>query len=159
MVSRDALISDCGLWRYTLTRTWDPAKPALCILGLNPSVADAFKDDPTVCREIAFADRWGYGSLLKGNIFAFRSTDPKNMKAAKDPVGPENDRWIRWMSEYAKTVVAAWGVHGAFLGRQEAVSKLLAGRPLWCLGTTKEGYPRHPLYVRGDTPLVRWESS
>jgi hypothetical protein len=155
-IQMDALISPDSIYRYTLTRTWDETKPKLLVLGLNPSTADEKKDDPTVRREIGFAIRWGYGALLKGNIFAFRATDPKKMKLASDPIGPDNNRWILEMAGRAKCIVAAWGVHGSFMNRDQAVAKLLAWKALWCLGVTKGGFPKHPLYVKAVTPLVPW---
>lgn len=83
------------------------------------------------------------------NIFAFRATDPKVMKAEEDPIGPENDRWIQEVASKAGLVIAAWGVHGAHMNRGQAVVEMVPG--LHHLGLTKHGFPRHPLYLRADT--------
>lgn len=145
--------------RYTLLHTWDEllgdGRHAMWI-GLNPSTADEHDLDPTLRRIRAFTAREGLSGFVMTNLFAFRATDPRAMKAAEDPVGPENDRWIRRVARGAALIVAAWGTHGEFLGRDRQVLALLraVGRPVWCLGRTREGYPRHPLYVSGNAPLV-----
>jgi len=154
----DALISPCRLFRYTLRRTWDATKPKAFIIGLNPSTADHLKNDPTVTREIAFAVSWGCGTLLKGNLFAYRATNPKDMKKAADPVGPDNDRYLLEMFNEADIVVCAWGTGGSFMRRDLAVAKLLQGRTFRCLSVTKEGHPRHPLYLKAGTPLEDWSA-
>ncbi len=154
---KGAKISECGKFRYHLTRVWDLTGPKLGILGLNCSTADAVKDDPTIRREMGFARRLGYGSIYKGNIFAYRATDPKVMKRARDPVGPENDLWIKGIASCVDRLIVAWGAHGSFKNRDREVYELLRGKSLWCFGVTKDGHPKHPLYLRGDTPLVPWK--
>lgn len=114
-------------------------------VGLNPSTADEVKNDPTVSRCISYARSWGYGGLCMTNIFAFRATDPKVMKAHPDPIGTENDRYLATLAAEAGIVVAAWGTHGTHLGRGEAVRQLIPG--LCCLRQTQEGHPNHPLYL------------
>jgi hypothetical protein len=148
-------ISDCGTYRYWLTRTWDDSLPTLAIIGLNPSVADAEIDDPTIRREMDFARRWRFGGISKGNLFAFRSTDPRELRSAllADPVGPENDAALLVITE-RRLVLCAWGARGTFMGRDRHVMRMLAGRELVCLGVTKDGHPKHPLYLAGVTPLV-----
>lgn len=155
-VTRSAIVSHCGTYRYQLARTWDDALPAACFIMLNPSTADAVKDDNTVRRCLSFARAWGCGELVVVNLFAYRATDPAALKTAADPVGPGNDDHIVRAARAAGRVVAAWGVHGTYKGRDAAVAALLAAHsvPLLCLGTTRDGRPRHPLYVRGGTPLV-----
>lgn len=153
-----ALISPCSLFRYTLRRTWDGAKPKALVIGLNPSTADHRKNDPTITREITFATSWGCGALLKGNLFAYRATDPKEMRKAADPVGPDNDKHLLEMFNEADIVVCAWGTGSSFMRRDLAVAKLLQGKPLRCLGVTKEGHPRHPLYLKAGTPLENWSA-
>jgi hypothetical protein len=114
-------------------------------IGLNPSTADEVRDDPTIRRCIGFAKQWGYGALCMTNIFAFRATDPKVMKAASDTVGPDNDKWLSRCAKDAEVVIAAWGVHGSYLARDEKVLKLIGN--VMCLGLTRGSNPRHPLYL------------
>lgn len=146
-----ALISPCGQYRYWLTRRWSEG-PCVVFVGLNPSTADASVDDPTIRRCIAFAKAWGCGSLAMVNLFAFRATQPADMFAAADPIGPDNDTWIRTASASALGTVEAWGAHGGFLGRDVRVRELLQRRHY--LRLTKDGHPGHPLYLPGYiTPM------
>lgn len=142
-----AVFSPCRTWRYTLTRIWDPKGTPITFIGLNPSTADETVNDPTIRRCIGFARRWGYGRMIMLNLFGFRATDPRDMKKAPDPVGPDNDVWIRRLAEGIETI-AVWGAHGHWLERDHQVLDLVG--PVKCLGTTKEGFPKHPLYLRGD---------
>lgn len=123
-------------------------------IGLNPSTADERVDDPTLRRTMDFARRWGYGGVGNGNLFAFRATDPKDMMAADDPVGPENDAWLDRLAAEAGLVVAAWGNGGGFLGRSQAIRSRLEN--LHCLKVNASGEPAHPLYQRADTRPVPW---
>lgn len=149
-MERFASFSPCRRYRYSLGRTWDfDLKPVLFV-GLNPSTADETEDDPTIRRCIRFACDWGYGGVLMGNLFAFRATDPKEMKLALDPVGERNDHWLQHMAGMAGLVVAAWGAHGDHRGRAQAVVDSGALGSFTVLGLTKDGHPRHPLYMRAD---------
>jgi hypothetical protein len=155
-----AMFSPCRTYRYALTRRWDSDRPAAVFVMLNPSTADAFTVDSTVRRCIGFAQRWGMGGLVVLNAFALRSTDPHTLYAHPDPVGPANDAVI---AEYASRhgdgwAIVAWGQHGTYRGRDKQVTGILsdADAQTVCLGVTKDGHPRHPLYVRGDTEPVRW---
>src|ERR1041385_2740758 len=121
-----AQFSPCRRWRYLLWRRWDAAKPVANFLMLNPSTADQLKLDPSCTRARLYAERWGYGSVVITNIFAWRATDPQDMKAARDPVGRGNDRAIVRAAREARLVVCAWGNHGAHLGRADDVRRLLA---------------------------------
>lgn len=158
-VVSDAVISPCGRYRYMLSRTWDTGAHPLPIIMLNPSTADASIDDPTIRRCMAFARRDGFGGILVANLFAFRSPSPEAMKDEPDPYGPEGSTYIESVlhnaAEHHVPVLAAWGVHGAHLDRAKMVmiSALGHGTRMACLGTTKDGHPRHPLYVKGDQPL------
>lgn len=145
---RTADISNCGTYRYRLGRVWDGQKPVCAFVMLNPSVADASIDDPTIRRVVDFAQRWRFGGVDVFNLFALRATDPGELLVHDDPVGPENDAWLERIA--SDTIVAAWGVHGTIKGRSFRVSRMLDGR-LSCLGRTKGGHPRHPLYVRATT--------
>jgi hypothetical protein len=156
-VRAGACISLCGRYRYWLTRTWSDA-PSVCWIGLNPSTADAANDDPTIRRMCGFARAWGAGGIVVVNLFAYRATYPADMYviAATNPgkpvcvIGPGNDEHILACAA-GKRIVAAWGCDGSLLGRDRAVMDLLRGQSVECLGTTKDGNPRHPLYIAGDT--------
>ena len=153
-VDRGADLSPCGQYRYRLWRIWDRARPTVLFIGLNPSTADAEQDDPTVRRCIGFAKEWGFGGIEVANLFAFRATDPAKLLTAADPVGQDNDAWLARLRSGSPAAVAAWGAHPLARTRANAIGASL--RPLASLGVTKDGAPRHPLYVRMDTPLVVW---
>lgn len=131
------------------------------VIGLNPSTADEAKLDPTLRRCAGFAYDWGLGGLVMTNLFAFRATDPIDMKASVEPIGPHNDDWLETIATGTReltfgrrpVVLAAWGTHGGWLGRDEQVVSLLTSRgvDLHCLVKTKHGHPKHPLYVKKDT--------
>lgn len=135
-------------YRYLLTRRWSDAAP-LTMCMVNPSTADAFAVDPTVARCVRLARREGRGGLVIVNLFSLRATDP---------IGPATDAFLRASLGQAGEAVAAWGVHGELHGRAAAVVAELVehGITLRCLGTTKHGQPRHPLYVKASTPLVAY---
>lgn len=157
----DALISDCGRYRYWLARSWSD-EPRVVFVMLNPSTADARLDDPTIRRCLGFARTWGAGGLVVVNLFALRATNPAALLAVADPVGPDNDAHLIGhaggcaLNDPPLAVVAAWGAKGTHLGRDRRVVTMLRARGvhLQCLGKTAEAHPRHPLYVRGDAPLV-----
>ena|SRR5687768_14467296 len=147
-----ARFSSCRRWRYLLWRCWDASRPAANFLMLNPSTADEFQLDPSCTRARNYAERWGFGALLVTNIFAWRSTDPKQLALVKNPVGAGNDRAIVAAARQAKLVVCAWGNHGAHLGRGAEVRAMLGrhGVKLHCLRTNSSGDPAHPLYLPGS---------
>jgi len=153
-----AAFSPCRRWRTLLWRTWDAAKPAANFLMLNPSTADETVLDPTCARARDYAERWGYGALLVTNVFAWRATDPGEMKAARDPVGKGNDAAILRAARASELVVCAWGNHGAYLERSTRVKQLLAkaGIALHVLRLNAGGEPAHPLYLPGSLRPRRW---
>ncbi|MGB0499432.1 MAG: DUF1643 domain-containing protein [Rubricella sp.] len=152
-----ALFSDCERYRYVLTRRWGEG-PGINFLMLNPSTADEFRNDPTVERCERRARALGHGAFRVTNIFAFRATDPRVMRAAQDPVGPQNDEAILEAARWGAAVVCAWGTHGAHLGRGPAVEAMLraAGVPLLSLGLSKAGHPKHPLYIGYAVQPTPW---
>lgn len=164
-VASDALLSDCGTYRYELSRTWDPDAQRVCWVMLNPSTADASNDDPTIRRCMGFARSWGYGGITVVNLFAYRATDPSVLAGAMglglDIVGPLNGDRIVSVAPMAGVVVAAWGAGGRLRNQGAKTCQLLAGVgvDLWCLGATKGGMPRHPLYVPAATDLVPYRSA
>lgn len=146
-------------YRYVLRRGGSAEPLALWVM-LNPSTADETNDDPTIRRVIAFtarfAERAGVVPWRRGftvvNLFARRATDPRVLTGSFDDIGPENDRAIAEEAEKASLIVCAWGANKTF-GRVARVLEILGPGPKWCLGTTKSGAPRHPLYVKADQPL------
>lgn len=149
-----ALFSICRRYRYRLWRSWDTEKPLVAFIGLNPSTADETLDDPTIRRCIGFARDWGFGGMAMLNIFAFRATDPKVMKAAADPIGPANDVWLAKTAGEVSLTVACWGSHGSHLDRGAQVLRSVLTGPLKCFGLTAGGQPKHPLYLARTCPLV-----
>ena len=154
-----AIFSDDGEYRYCLWREWDSEMPAVAFVMLNPSTADATTLDPTCRRCRRFAEDWGFGTLLVGNLFALRSTDPSNLYDSGDsgdPVGPANDEYLKAICAEAETVVAAWGTHGALHDRGREVARALDA-DLCAIDTTKEGHPIHPLYQPADAEPGSWD--
>ncbi len=158
MTPAGARFSACRRWRTLLWRCWDASRPAANFLMLNPSTADETVLDPTCARARDYAERWGYGSLLVTNLFAWRATDPRAMRSAEDPVGAGNDAAILSAARAAKLVVCAWGNHGAHLGRSAHVRHRLrdAGIALHVLRLNAGGEPAHPLYLPGALAPRRW---
>jgi hypothetical protein len=146
-----AKLSSDNRYRYALWRTWDAGRPSVLFLGLNPSTADGERDDPTVRRYVGFAKRWGYGTLSIGNLFALRTPSPRTLCSASDPIGPRNDWWLRQLADDGDLIVAAWGGAGTWMARDREVRDMLGA--MVCLGHTRSGQPRHPLYVRRATRL------
>jgi len=151
MIQSTADISACGRYRYSLTRVWNLDLPTIVFIGLNPSTADATVDDPTIRRCSRFARDWRFGRLVVVNLFAYRATDPRILRSVDDPIGSRNNGAIQAHCLSAQRIVAAWGTHGALAGRAEHVLRFLR-RP-YCLGVTKSGSPRHPLYLAARTRL------
>ncbi len=154
----EAIYSPCERYRYVLTRIWDPGGRRALFIMLNPSTATEYQNDPTVERCERRARALGFGAFRVANIFAWRDTDPKKMRAAADPVGPQNDAAILEGAAWADQIIAAWGTHGAHLGRGAQVAALLGatGKPVHVLGLTQHGHPAHPLYIGYDRQPVPW---
>ena len=152
-MNRSALLSPCGRYRYILSRQWGPGG-LVAFVCLNPSVADGTVDDPTVRRCVGFAQQLGYGALMLVNLFAYRATKPSEMLAAKDPIGPDNDKHLVAVAKVADLTVAAWGAYGSHMGRDAAVRAVLPR--LHCLRLTKGGHPGHPLYLPYSAAPMAW---
>lgn len=168
-IRRHASLSPCGTYRYTLHRAWDtPARsePRVTFVMLNPSTADAERDDPTLLRCMAFARSWGYAALDVLNLYAYRATDPKVMLQLDErtAVGPRNDAALAHAALTARLlgepIVAAWGAN-ARPERVAAVLTMPGMDRLHCLGTTLADAPKHPLArgrhrIPNDAPLIPW---
>lgn len=150
-----ASFSPCRAYRYDLTRSWYEGYGEVAFIGVNPSTADETKDDPTIRRCIGFAKSWGFSGLHMLNLFAFRATDPKDMKKADDPIGPDNDAYILSVANECTAIIAAWGVNGTHRGRDKQVRELV--KDLNVLRLTKAGHPCHPLYLPKTLGFERWK--
>jgi hypothetical protein len=166
-ISSTALFSDDNLYRFHLSRVWDQSLPKICWMMLNPSTADAEKLDPTLTRCFGYSMQWGFGSMDVVNIFAYRATSPKDMMAVSDPVGfgiktagspVDNNGFLTLIPGVSALTVVGWGIHGEYKDRYKEIAALFKLRNLSvkCLGVTKNGQPRHPLYLAKDTPLEDW---
>lgn len=161
-----ATISECGRYRYRLAReSRHPDRDGdmvVAFIGVNPSTADASRDDATVRKWRGFATSWGYTHFVVGNLFAYRATDVRELAAVHDPVGPCNDQHLRDLVMQADLVVPCWGSRDKLppnlRHRIADVRQLLqaCGRPARCLGLTSSGDPRHPLMLGYSTPLQDW---
>lgn len=149
---RRAALSRCARYRYALWREWEHGAGTVLFIGLNPSTADHRRDDPTIRRCIGFARAWGFQRLAVANLFAYRTPHPAILRQAAAPLGPRNDRWLSKLAGEAQLVIAAWGAGGCFRARDADVLERLG--PMHCLGLTRDGRPRHPLYVRAATAPV-----
>jgi hypothetical protein len=162
--SKGAVISACGLYRYILRRCWDETLPPYIAGMLNPSTADADEDDPTITRVVRRAAGLGFGSLVVWNLYAYRACDPAQLSLVADPVGPDNRNWIhkalKECADRSGIAMVGWGSGGTSEKLAADVRSIAAelGVKLHCLGVTKEGHPRHPLYVSYSTVLQPWGS-
>jgi hypothetical protein len=159
-----ATISPDGLYRYDLTRSWGWdgfSSRRAAFLMLNPSKADATRPDPTMTRCVNYARSWGYGGMVIVNLFAFRSTDPDELRKAADPIGPDNDRYIAHWAVESDLLVCAWGAHPFAVERASDVLRLLSSlvaKP-HCLCLTKDGHPGHPLMLRSGLQPIPMEAA
>jgi hypothetical protein len=161
-MDRAAVLSPCGRYRYALSRRWATGGRAVIWLMLNPSTADAHRDDPTLRRVTGYARAWGYSALTVVNLYAYRATDPRALFTASDPIGPGNDAHIRRAAETGERIIAAWGAH-ARPDRIAAVLALLeharATDRVHALALTASGQPKHPLYLRADLAPAPWPAT
>jgi len=144
--TKSAVLSEDQVYRYRLERRWSQSGKTVAFICLNPSTADAEIDDPTVRKCMRLARRWGGGRLVIGNLFAFRSTDPKNLYKCAEPIGSENDVWLKKIVEESDILVAAWGTNGSHLNRNKEILNLFSEK-FHALKLTKDGHPSHPLYL------------
>lgn len=150
---------DC--YRYRLDRTWDETKPHALFIMMNPSIADGTWDDRSVRKCERFARAWDYGGIYVGNTFAYRATDKKRLMAAPDPVGPENDKHLIAMAKLARIVIFAYGQpgHRSLQDRGKLLAKILISKGVkpYVLKLSRDGTPRHPLYLRKTLKPVEWK--
>lgn len=154
-LENDAVISECGKYRYLLRRTWDHKKPRALLVMLNPSTADARQDDATIRSCVRLLSGLGYGSMEVVNVFAWRATKPDELLKAPDPAGPNNERSIEAAIERCDIVICAWGAFPPAADSSAYVMNAIRSRrpAAFCFGKTKNGAPKHPLYIKSGTPL------
>lgn len=156
-----AVFSDCGKYRYLLWRRWDNLisheERWFLFAGMNPSKADAKRSDATVSQMVGRAKRSGHTGIMVVNCSAYVSTDPRGLIGLEDPVGPLNGEYIRYAADVASTICCAWGNTDG--ERAATVEKVLlsSGKPLYCLGETSSGNPRHPRGVSLDIEIKEWK--
>lgn len=155
-IRKGAFLSRDLLHRYRLTRTWDEGLGRCLFIMLNPSTADASKDDPTIRRCIRFTQRFDLGKLVVVNLFAYRATKPSVLAKVdrNTAVGPLNLEIVEQEASGADLIICAWGVHGARFQQDGVIMETISRYPAYALGLTAEGFPRHPLYVKSDAPLI-----
>ena len=154
-LENDAVISDCGKYRYLLRRTWDHAKPRALLVMLNPSTADARQDDATIRSCVRLLSGLAAAALRVMNVYGWRATKPKDLLAAPDPCGPGNEQCIEAAIQRCDIAIAAWGAWPpADAASVYILNAVRTVRPaMFCFGKTKHGAPKHPLYIKSGTPL------
>lgn len=156
----NAVISNCGMYRYRLDRAVSDSGPVYAFFGVNPSTADASDDDATVRKWRGFVDRWGGSRFIVGNVFAYRATDVRELAGVTDPFGEANSDHITHIISQADILVPCWGSTGKVPPRLRFAFKALmrtlvsSGKPVSCFGFTANGDPKHPLFLSYTTPLV-----
>jgi hypothetical protein len=160
-VTGRAVFSGDGEYRYQLRREWNVTGRIAAFVGLNPSTAEGDVDDPTVRKCWRWAHAWGYGSLVMLNAFAYRATDPSMLGTVDDPFGPDNEAHLRAVAAEAQLIVAAWGnsKYVKVFGMEERLTAMLtSGKTgvIHCLGTCRDGSPRHPLYLPNASEVSIW---
>ncbi|NIZ15640.1 DUF1643 domain-containing protein [Phaeobacter sp. HF9A] len=155
-----AVYSDCERYRYSLTRIWEASGRRVMFVMLNPSKATEVQNDPTIERCERRARALGFGGFRATNIFAWRATDPRDMRAASAPEGPDNMRVLLEGVDWADMVICAWGTHGAHLDQGPRVAARLrqTGCALYHLGLSKAGHPKHPLYIAYSQKPLLWQT-
>lgn len=150
------VLSSCGGYRYALWRIWEPVKPLWMMALLNPSTATEEQDDPTINRCVVRASRAGAGGLVVVNSGAIRETNSERACRALDPVGPDNEAWVRALIPSCEVHVAGWGPKARHFGGHDTMLRTFAdaGVRLFALALNQDGSPRHPLYVGYDTALT-----
>lgn len=165
-IRRTATLSECGAYRYRLGRimveplpltdmgkAWYQPQRVMAFVMLNPSTADAYADDPTIRRCVGFANRDGYDEICVMNLFAGRATKPDDLFKMIDPEGPDNYNHWRALKSSSATIICAWGADKRAVPQAEKFISAMRGRDLHCLGMSKDGHPRHPLYLKAETPV------
>jgi hypothetical protein len=147
--SSSAVFSTDGLYRFELRRVWGPGQLVAWIM-LNPSTATADADDATIRKITKYSKKWGFGGLIVGNLYAWRSRDPKQLLKVDAPIGFENDQHLKRIADEASLIVCAWGINAEAARATWVIGLLrLTGKPLHCIGRNEDSSPCHPLFKPG----------
>lgn len=146
-VEGSAIFDSTEQYRYSLKRTWEKGDNLCNFIMLNPSTATKSTDDRTIHKCQVFAGNWGYNGIIVTNLFALRSSDPRLLYKAMEPVGSSNDDYIQLAAKESNLIICAWGNHGLFRKRGDKIRQLLSSYDKKCFDITKLGQPKHPLYV------------
>lgn len=146
LLESDAVFSQDGKHRLVLSRTWDDSKAKLLFIGLNPSIANKDKNDPTITRTIRFAETWGYGGFCMVNLFSLIETSPKQLIKRRKLIHRDNDKTIQKLIQEVELVILAYGNLGLHRNRHQQILKLVENPH--CIAVTKLGLPAHPLYQK-----------
>ena len=146
-----AIFSECKKYRYALWRIWDKSKPYIMFIGLNPSTANEFKNDPTFTRVIGFANDWGYGGVYMMNLFSFVTAYPKELQIDEDSL-QINNRWLKVISVKCDRIIFAWG---SFKEAEQRSNYILERFKGFALEINKDGSPKHPLYVKSNIEPIK----
>ncbi len=158
----EAIISPCGQYRYRLERD-GPGIGQTTIIMVNPSTADAERDDATIRKLRGFGRCHEWGRLVVGNLFAYRATDVRELANCADPIGPDNDQHLMDMLREADRLVVAWGPAAKLPKRLRTryrrvleIASLASHRPMSIGKPAKDGHPCHPLMLPYSLGLQPW---
>ena len=156
-IESKASFSSDRKYRYELTRIWNPAKPLVGFIGLNPSTGDEVENDPTIWKLSRVAESWGYGGFVIMNLFAFVTPGPEAMKKADEPIGKDTDKRLNEFGQRKDLdkIIAVWGDDGAFMDRGLKVKSMF--KQLWVLKLSEAGQPRHPRFLKEDLKPIKWD--
>jgi len=149
-----AIFSEDARYRYLLWRIWDETKPPVLFIGVNPSTADGEKKDPTLGRMIGFAKDIGFGGIYVANLYAIVSKIPEIIRKIDDPIGPENDTFLKQKASEGIAVIFCWGSFPWISDRANRVQEMFSDP--YCLGCNSDGSPKHPLYLPAATKPERF---
>ncbi len=152
-----AVFSSCQHYRYSLSRIWDTSKDFVLFIGLNPSIATANEDDPTVVKLSSYCLSWDFGGFKICNLFAYRSPNFKDLLKIEDPVGLLNDFFIDSLITESKFVVLMWGNQGLYRERNRIILEKIV-KPK-CFKQNKNGSPAHPLYLSNQIKPVAFNKA
>lgn len=160
-IENDAFVSDCEMYRYTLLRRWNENYPAVCFIMLNPSTADASKDDRTITRCVSYARRWGFGALRVCNLSPQRTKNPKQLLPVSDGIIDNNRGWISNSVRCSDATIFAWGgyISNSKQLLEQAEECKLRHKGAMAINVNRDGTPVHPLYQPADAMPILYTSA